>query len=147
MTDLAIGGGGIAILFVLLLAGLPIGVSLGLVGSAGLAMVIGFEPALIKAGVIVLETLTRYELGTLPLFLLLAHLCSAANASRDFFDAAAKLVAGHGGRIRAVRTGCRSGPVRGSAQPGPPGRGWWWQHDQGRRAQGNSTCVHRTALV
>lgn len=117
MTDLAIGGGGIAILFILLLAGLPIGVSLGLVGSAGLAIVIGFEPALIKAGVIVLETLTRYELGTLPLFLLMAHLCSAANASRDFFDAAAKLVGHHrGGLALASVGGCAGfGAVNGSS--------------------------------
>src|SRR5690606_19014456 len=108
---------GIAILFILLLAGLPIGVSLGLVGSAGLAIVIGFEPALIKAGVIVLETLTRYELGTLPLFLLMAHLCSAANASRDFFDAAAKLVGHHrGGLALASVGGCAGfGAVNGSS--------------------------------
>jgi tripartite ATP-independent transporter DctM subunit len=108
---------GVAVLFVLLLAGMPIGVSLGLVGLVGLTLVLGIEPALIKSGVIVLETLTRYELGTLPLFLLMAHLCSAANASRDFFDAAAKLV-GHrrGGLALASVGGCAAfGAVNGSS--------------------------------
>jgi C4-dicarboxylate transporter, DctM subunit len=116
-TDLGTGVIGVGVLFVLLLAGMPIGMSLGLVGLVGLAVVIGSEPALIKSGVIVLETLTRYELGTLPLFLLMAHLCSAANASRDFFDAAAKLV-GHrrGGLAIASVGGCAAfGAVNGSS--------------------------------
>ncbi len=117
MTDLTIGSIGVTVLLVLLLAGLPIGVSLGLVGLAGLGIVLGLEPALIKSGVIVLETLTRYELGTLPLFLLMAHLCSSANASRDFFEAAAKLV-GHrrGGLALASVAGCAGfGTVNGSS--------------------------------
>jgi len=117
MTDLAIGSVGVVALLVLLLAGLPIGVSLGLVGITGLTIVLGAEPALIKSGVVLLETLTRYELGTLPLFLLMAHLCSSANASRDFFDAAAKLI-GHrrGGLALASVGGCAGfGAVNGSS--------------------------------
>jgi C4-dicarboxylate transporter DctM subunit len=117
MTDLAIGSLGVAALLVLLLAGLPIGVSLGLVGITGLAIVLGTEPALVKSGVVLVETLTRYELGTLPLFLLMAHLCSSANASRDFFDAAAKLI-GHrrGGLALASVGGCAGfGAVNGSS--------------------------------
>lgn len=117
MSDLAIGIAGVIVLFMLLFGGMPIGVALGLVGLAGLGIVLGFEPALIKSGVIVLETLTRYELGTLPLFLLMAHLCSTANASRDFFDAAARLI-GHrrGGLAFASVGGCAAfGAVNGSS--------------------------------
>ena len=65
---------GVVVLLVLLLAGMPVGVALGLVGIGGLAVALGPEAALIKSGVIVFDTLTRYELGTLPLFLLVAHL-------------------------------------------------------------------------
>ena len=97
---------GVGILLVLLVMGVPIGAALGVVGIGGLALVLGTEPALIKAGVVVIETLTRYELGTLPLFLLMAQLFFSANASRDLFDAAAKMV-GHipGGDVgqRGVR--------------------------------------------
>ena len=51
----ATGMAGVAILFVLLLAGVPIGASLGLVGVAGLAIVLGgLEPALIKSSVTLL---------------------------------------------------------------------------------------------
>ena len=117
MPELSSGIIGTTVLFVLLLAGMPIAVSLGLVGLVGLVFVLGFEPALIKAGVVLIETLTRYELGTLPLFLLMAHLCSSANASRDFFDAAARLV-GHkrGGLAFASVGGCAAfGAVNGSS--------------------------------
>lgn len=108
---------GLVLLFALLISGVPIGVSLGLVGTGGLIVALGFEPALIKAGVIVVETLTRYELGTLPLFMLMAHLFFSANASRDLFDAAAKLV-GHrrGGLAYASIGGCAGfGAINGSS--------------------------------
>ncbi|WP_262503871.1 TRAP transporter large permease [Sphingosinithalassobacter sp. CS137] len=108
---------GVLILLALLLAGVRIGVALGLVGLGGLMLVLGVEPALIKSGVIVVETLTRYELGTLPLFLLMAQIFFAANASRDLFDAAAKFV-GHrrGGLAYAAVGGCAGfGAINGSS--------------------------------
>ncbi|MGV3556256.1 MAG: TRAP transporter large permease [Croceibacterium sp.] len=107
----------VAILFVLLLAGVRIGVALGLVGLGGLALILGPEAAVIKSGVVVIETLTRYELGTLPLFLLMAQIFFAANASRDLFDAAAKFV-GHrrGGLAYAAVGGCAGfGAINGSS--------------------------------
>jgi C4-dicarboxylate transporter DctM subunit len=108
---------GILILFVLLLSGVRIGVALGLVGLGGLALTIGFEPALIKSGVILIDTLTRYELGTLPLFLFMAHVFFSVDASRDLFDAAAKMV-GHrrGGLAYASIAGCGGfGAINGSS--------------------------------
>jgi C4-dicarboxylate transporter, DctM subunit len=108
---------GVLALLALLLLGMPIGVSLGLVGMCGLVITLGLEPALIKSGVILFETMSRYELGTLPLFLLMAHLCFAAGASRDFFDAAARLL-GHrrGGLAYASVAGCAGfGTINGSS--------------------------------
>jgi C4-dicarboxylate transporter DctM subunit len=108
---------GVLILLVLLVAGVPIGVALGLVGIGGLTLLLGMEPALIKSGVIVFDTLSRYELGVLPLFLLMAHLCFAANASRDFFTAAARMV-GHfrGGLATASVAACAGfGAITGSS--------------------------------
>ena len=98
---------GILILFALLFLGVPIGVALGLVGIGGLIVTLGLEPALIKAGVTTFETMLRYELGTLPLFLLMAQLCFSANASRDIFEAAARFL-GHrrGGLAYAGVGGC-----------------------------------------
>lgn len=108
---------GVAILLVLLLAGVRVGVALGLVGAGGLAVVIGPEAALIKSGVVVIDTMTRYELGTLPLFLFMAHVFFAVDASRDLFDAAAKMV-GHrkGGLAYASIAGCAGfGTINGSS--------------------------------
>jgi tripartite ATP-independent transporter DctM subunit len=108
---------GVIVLLVLLLAGVRIGVALGIVGLAGLAIVIGPEAAVIKGGVVVIETLTRYELGTLPLFLLMAQLFFSADASRDLFDAAARFV-GHrrGGLAYAAVGGCGGfGAINGSS--------------------------------
>lgn len=112
-----IGTIGILCLFALLAFGVPIGVALGMVGIVGLATLLGPEPALIKSGVVLFDTMTRYELGTLPLFLLVAHLCFSAEASRDLFDAAARLV-GHrrGGLAVASVGGCAAfGAVNGSS--------------------------------
>ena len=82
---------GVIVLILMLVLGMPIGMALGIVGIGGLTLILGLEPALIKSGVILFETLSRYELGVLPLFFLMAHVCFTANASRDFFDAAASM--------------------------------------------------------
>jgi C4-dicarboxylate transporter DctM subunit len=108
---------GVLALLIVLTAGVPIGVALGLVGMAGMTLLLGLEPALIKSSVILFDTLSRYELGVLPLFLLMAHLCFAANASRDFFDAAARMI-GHrrGGLALASIGGCAGfGTISGSS--------------------------------
>ncbi len=108
---------GLLVLFGLILGGVRIGAALGLVGLGGLALVLSPEAALIKAGVITLDTLTRYELGTLPLFLLMAHVFFAVDASRDMFDAAARFI-GHrrGGLAYAAVAGCAGfGSINGSS--------------------------------
>jgi tripartite ATP-independent transporter DctM subunit len=108
---------GVAALLLLLAAGVPIGVAMGLVGLVGMCVLLGPEPALIKGGVVLFESVSRYELGVLPLFLLMAHLCFAAGASRDFFAAAASVV-GHrrGGLALATIAGCAGfGAVSGSS--------------------------------
>ena len=108
---------GVAALLILLTLGVPIGVAMGVVGMTGLILMLGFEPAMIKSGVVLFETVSRYELGVLPLFLFMAHICFAAGASRDFFDAAARMI-GHrrGGLALASIAGCAGfGAVSGSS--------------------------------
>ncbi len=70
-----IGMLGVLLMLLCLTLGIPIAVSLGMVGIGGLALLLGPEAALIKAGVVSFETISRYELGVLPLFLLMANLC------------------------------------------------------------------------
>lgn len=109
MPSPLVGAAGILGLFVLLVAGVPIGVALGLAGFGGLCWLLGLEPALIKSGVILFETLSRYDLGVLPLFLFMAHLCFAANASRDFFAAAARFFGHRRGGLALASVGACAG--------------------------------------
>jgi C4-dicarboxylate transporter DctM subunit len=108
---------GVGALLGLLALGVPIGVAMGLVGLVGMTLLLGLEPALIKSSVVFFESVTRLELGVLPLFLLMAHVCFAAGASRDFFGAAASVI-GHrrGGLAIATIAGCAGfGAVSGSS--------------------------------
>ncbi|MFL9841516.1 TRAP transporter large permease [Sphingomonas sp. ST-64] len=108
---------GILALLGALTIGVPIGVSLALTGMVGLMVMLSPEAALVKAGVVVFEVAQKYELGVLPLFLLMAHLCFAAGASRDFFEVAARFV-GHrrGGLGLASIAGCAGfGAISGSS--------------------------------
>lgn len=108
---------GVLVLLALLLAGMPIGAALGLVGAGGLIMILGVEATVIKAGAVIFDTLSRYELGTLPLFLLMAHLCFSSDASRHLFEAAARCI-GHrrGGLALASVAGCAGfGAINGSS--------------------------------
>ena len=117
MAPELIGLIGILALLALLTLGVPIGVSLALTGVVGLMVMLSPEAALVKAGVVVFEVANKYELGVLPLFLLMAHLCFAAGASRDFFDVAARFV-GHrrGGLGLASIAGCAGfGAISGSS--------------------------------
>lgn len=117
MAPELIGFLGILALLALLTLGVPIGVGLALAGMGGIAILVSPEAAVTKAGVVVFEVASKYELGVLPLFLLMAHLCFAAGASRDFFDVAARFV-GHrrGGLGLASIAGCAGfGAISGSS--------------------------------
>ncbi|MGI1677912.1 MAG: TRAP transporter large permease [Cellvibrionaceae bacterium] len=117
MSPEIIGIIGFIFLLVLLAGGMPIGFALGFIGFAGLVILISIEAAIIKVGVISFQLSSHYELGVLPLFLLMAHICFATGASRDFFETAARFW-GHrrGGLAMASIGGCAGfGAVSGSS--------------------------------
>jgi C4-dicarboxylate transporter DctM subunit len=117
MTPEIIGVAGLGILLGLLILGVPIGFALGLVGIVGAAILMSPEAALVKAGVTAFHVISSYELGVLPMFLLMAHIAFATGSSRDFFNVAARFV-GHrrGGLAVAAVGGCAGfGAVSGSS--------------------------------
>lgn len=117
MTPELIGLIGLCTLLVLLAAGVPIAAAMGLVGGAGLCVLLSPEAALTKAGVIAFHSVSSYELGVLPLFVFMAHVCFAAGATQQFFNAAAKMI-GHlpGGLALASIAGCAGfGAISGSS--------------------------------
>ncbi|HET8938260.1 MAG TPA: TRAP transporter large permease [Polyangiales bacterium] len=117
MSPEAIGVIGLMALLGLLSAGVPIAAAMGLVGGVGLCILLSPEAALVKAGVVAFHSVSSYELGVLPLFVFMAHVCFAAGATQQFFNAAAKLI-GHfpGGLALASIAGCAGfGAISGSS--------------------------------
>jgi C4-dicarboxylate transporter DctM subunit len=117
MTPEIVGIVGLVGLLVLLSAGVPIAVAMGLCGITGLCLLTSPEAALVKSGVAAFHSISNYELGVLPLFVLMAHVCFASGATQKFFDAAAKLI-GHrpGGLALASIAGCAGfGAISGSS--------------------------------
>jgi C4-dicarboxylate transporter DctM subunit len=104
-----LGLAGVIALLVLLAAGVRIATALGLVALVGLALLWTPEAAAIKAGVITFDIASKYELGVLPLFLLMAHLCFEAGASHDFYDAAAKFLGHRPGGLAMASVGACGG--------------------------------------
>jgi hypothetical protein len=52
---------GVCALLILLSVGVPIGVAMGLVGLVGMCVLLGIEPALIKSGVVLFESVSRFS--------------------------------------------------------------------------------------
>jgi C4-dicarboxylate transporter DctM subunit len=117
MSAEVIGLIGLGALLLLLALGIHIGIALALVGFVGVCVLTSPEAAIVKIGVTAFEVVSKYELGVLPLFLLMAHVCFQAGASGDFFAVAARSI-GHrrGGLALASILGCAGfGSISGSS--------------------------------
>ena len=80
----------------------PVGMAMGLVGVSGYAYLTGGAPALKLVGQTSMRTVTDYQFGVIPMFLLMGAFVSASGVSRELFRAANTFV-GH----RARRAGAR----------------------------------------
>lgn len=79
---------GIAILLALMLAGVPVAFALAIVGVAGVASIIGPEPALSLLAQTYFDNARNYPLSILPLFLMMGNFVMQAGIARDLYDAA-----------------------------------------------------------
>jgi len=117
MDPLAIGALGLAALFALILAQVPIGFAMIAVGLIGYALQTGWAPALTMLASEPSALLSSVDLATVPLFLMMGTFASAAGFSADIYSAAAALF-GHrrGGLAYATIGGCAAfGAVCGSS--------------------------------
>ncbi len=117
MTPLAIGALGLVSLFALILAHVPIGFAMMLVGVVGFALQTGWTPALTLLANEPAGVLSSVDLATVPLFLLMGTFVNAAGFSSDIYKAVAALL-GHrrGGLAYATIGGCAAfGAVCGSS--------------------------------
>ncbi len=85
---------GFVVLFALMLLRVPVGMAMGLVGVAGYAYLSGGAPALKLVGQTSMRTVTDYQFGVIPMFLLMGAFVSASGVSRELFRAANSFI-GH----------------------------------------------------
>ncbi len=117
MSPLEIGAVGLAALFVLILAQVPIGFAMMVVGVAGFGLQGGWRPALTLLATEPSGVLSNVDLATVPLFLLMGTFASTAGFSTDIYNAVAAML-GHrrGGLAYATIGGCAAfGVVCGSS--------------------------------
>ena len=79
---------GIALLFALLLFGLPVAFALLAAGSAGIWLAIGTPPLMGVLKSAPYEHVASYTLSTLPMFILMAEYLTAGRFTRDIFNLA-----------------------------------------------------------
>src|ERR1051325_4475816 len=79
---------GFIVLFALMLLRVPVGMAMGLVGVTGYAYLTGGAPALKLVGQTSMRTVTDYQFGVIPMFLLMGAFVSNSGVSRELFRAA-----------------------------------------------------------
>src|ERR1043166_573831 len=85
---------GFLTLFALMLLRVPVGMAMGLVGVTGFGYIVGGAPALKMIGQTSMRTVTDYNFGVIPMFLLMGAFGSNPGMSRELFRAANSFV-GH----------------------------------------------------
>ncbi len=109
MTPIAIGIIGLVALFGLIILRMPIGFAMGVVGFSGFAALTSTRAATVKVGVIAEELVTNYAIGTVPLFLLMAHVLFASGIGRDLYDFAAHWMGRRRGGLAMATVGASAG--------------------------------------
>ncbi|MCO7643569.1 TRAP transporter large permease [Pseudomonas sp. S 311-6] len=105
------------VLYLLIAAQIPIGVSLALVGVASLALTLGAEQALVVSQNEVGRALTSMDMAAIPLFLLMGNFATWAGLSGDIFNSGTALLGSRrGGLAMASVLGCGGfGAICGSS--------------------------------
>ena len=83
---------GLAFVFAAFLAGLPVFLSLMLVGFLGMCYLRGLPAGMSLMGSIPYTTASHYEFSVIPLFVLMGEFCFFAGIGRDLYDMAYKWV-------------------------------------------------------
>lgn len=107
MDPVLIGLLGIAFLVVFIFSGVPVGVTMALIGFGGFVGILGWEKALANMSLIAFDTANHYSFAVIPLFLLMSVFVSRGGIGEDVYRAARTCV-GHikGGLAMATVVGC-----------------------------------------
>ncbi|MCP8882111.1 TRAP transporter large permease [Devosia sp. XJ19-1] len=104
-----IGFIGLGILFGFIALGMPIGFAMGLVGFVGFAVLVSLDAAVVRIGVTAYDLATNYAIGTIPLFLFMAHILFASGIGRDLYDFASKWMGRRRGGLAMATVGASAG--------------------------------------
>lgn len=117
MTPTAIGLIGMGSLVGMILARVPVGAALGLVGFLGYMAIEGAARAQFVFGAVPLELASAYTLSVLPLFTLMGAFATLAGLSTDLFRASNAAFAGSRGSLAMAAVGASAafGAVCGSS--------------------------------
>lgn len=117
MSDLAIGGVGFAVLFLLIALRVPIGVSMIAVGMVGYAAIAGVTSLLSFLKTESYWRFSSFDFSVIPLFLMMGNFANRAGVTTALFRAASAFI-GHfrGGLAMAAIGGCAAfGTISGSS--------------------------------
>src|SRR3981189_2934285 len=109
MSTNAIAIIGFVALFALMLMRVPVGMAMGLVGVTGFGWIVGSGPALKMIGPTSTRTVTDYNFGVIPMFLLMGAFVSNSGMSRELFRAANSFVGHRRGGLGIAPTAARGG--------------------------------------
>ncbi len=113
---------GFIALFALMLLRVPVGMAMGLVGVTGFGYIVGWQPALKLIGQTSMRTVTDYNFGVIPMFLLMGAFVTNSGMSRELFRAAMPLSAISGAASALPRSGPAVPSRPSAALPLPPPR-------------------------
>jgi C4-dicarboxylate transporter, DctM subunit len=107
MSPLAIGIIGVVALFILLFAGMPLGLTFVLVGFVGYALAFSIDGALSLLRTVPFHTFSDYGFSVIPLFMLMGSLAFVCRLSEDLYESAHGILGGlKGGLAMATVAGC-----------------------------------------
>ncbi len=109
MSPIEIGIIAIALMFLLIFIGLPVGVSMGLLGFAGIWLLISETAAMSVIAHIPFGVITNYDYATLILFIFMGHVIFVTGIGQDMFDLAAKWLGHLPGGLAIAATGACTG--------------------------------------
>jgi C4-dicarboxylate transporter DctM subunit len=109
MSPVEVGIVGFVVLFAFIALGLPIGVSMAVVGFAGLWYLISPDAAIAKIGYTAFNAVASWDLATLPLFLLMAHIVFVSGMGQELYNVAARWLGRQRGGIAMATVGACAG--------------------------------------
>jgi C4-dicarboxylate transporter DctM subunit len=85
MSPIIVGYICLAIMFILLFSGMPIGLVMGLVGLAGMVVLVGWDGGISLLGTIPFKSWSSYDFSVAPMFILMGALCFHAGLSQSLY--------------------------------------------------------------